>query len=142
MSGKVEEVKLKISSNKVVVYSKSHCPYCKKAKSALADAGLKDYVLIELDEINNGAAFQDALEKITGARSVSRVLFYGTSKNASILLPRSVDLVFLYLFKWIVTKKPVRVEFHFQVLNYSSRLLWFVHGQKLSNFVVHSKIYL
>ena len=90
MSGKVEEVKLKISSNKVVVYSKSYCPYCKKAKSALADAGLKDYVLIELDEINNGAAFQDALEKITGARSVSRVLFYGTSKNASILLSRSV----------------------------------------------------
>ena len=48
----------------------------------------------------------------------------------------------LYLFKWIVTKKPVRVEFLFQVLNYSSRLPWFVHGQKLSNFVVHSKIYL
>ena len=90
MSGKVEEVKLKVSSNKVVVYSKTYCPYCTKAKSALANAGLKDYVLIELDEMDDGAEFQDALQKITGARSVSRVLFYGTSENSPILLFRSV----------------------------------------------------
>ena len=71
MSGKVEEVKLQVSSNKVVVYSKTYCPYCAKAKSALANAGLKDYLLIELDEMDDGAEFQDALQKITGARSVS-----------------------------------------------------------------------
>ena len=67
---KVEEIKLKISSNNVVVYSKTYCPFCKKAKSALEDAGLKEYVVIELDEIEDGAAFQDALQQITGARSV------------------------------------------------------------------------
>lgn len=77
MSGKVEEVKLKVSSNKVVVYSKTYCPYCAKAKSALANAGLKDYVLIELDEMDDGAEFQDALKKITGASSVPRVFIGG-----------------------------------------------------------------
>lgn len=72
---KVEEIKLKVSSNKVVVYSKTYCPFCTKAKTALNDAGLKDYVLIELDQIEDGAAFQDALQQITGARSVGFVVW-------------------------------------------------------------------
>ena len=72
---KVEEIKLKVSSNKVVVYSKTYCPFCAKAKTALNDAGLKDYVLIELDQIEDGAAFQDALQQITGARSVGFVVW-------------------------------------------------------------------
>lgn len=67
---KVSEINLKVGSNKVVVYSKTYCPYCTKAKKAFADAGLKDYVLIELDQMDDGAEFQDALQKITGARSV------------------------------------------------------------------------
>lgn len=67
---KVEFVNLEVSKNKVVVFSKSYCPYCKKAKAALADAGLKDYKLFELDEQDDGDEVQDALLKITGARSV------------------------------------------------------------------------
>ena len=70
MAGKTEFVNLQVSGNKVVVFSKSYCPYCKKAKAALADAGLKEYVLLELDQRDDGDAIQDALLKITGGRSV------------------------------------------------------------------------
>ena len=38
-----------IKDNKVVVFSKSYCGYCRTAKSTLASAGLKDYKVIELD---------------------------------------------------------------------------------------------
>ena len=70
---KVKEINEKIRENKVVVYSKTYCPFCTKAKSALKDAGLKDFVLIEQDEKDwkdDAAAIQDALQEITGARSV------------------------------------------------------------------------
>ncbi|KAJ7351879.1 hypothetical protein OS493_034785 [Desmophyllum pertusum] len=68
-----------VKSSKVVVFSKTHCPYCTMAKSALKDAGLKqsDYLLIELDERDDGSAIQDALVKITGARTVPRVFING-----------------------------------------------------------------
>lgn len=77
MAGKAEFVNLQVSSNKVVVFSKSYCPYCKKAKAALSGAGLKEYTLIELDERDDGDEIQDALLKITGARSVPRVFIGG-----------------------------------------------------------------
>ena len=39
----------KIKTNKVMVFSKSYCPFCKMAKEALNDTGVK-YGLVELDE--------------------------------------------------------------------------------------------
>ncbi|PIK39638.1 putative glutaredoxin-1 [Apostichopus japonicus] len=42
-------VDAQIKNNKVVVFSKSYCPYCTMAKSALSDAGLKEYTLIEIE---------------------------------------------------------------------------------------------
>lgn len=67
---KADYVNLQVSGNKVVVFSKTYCPYCKKAKEALSNVGLKDYLLIELDEREDGDEIQDALKGITGARSV------------------------------------------------------------------------
>lgn len=69
-ASRIDFVNDRIKSNKVVVFSKVYCPYCTMAKSALKDAGLKDYFLMELDEVEDGAAIQDALQKITGARTV------------------------------------------------------------------------
>ena len=40
------------------------------AKSALKEAELKEYCLMELDEVEDGVAIQDALQEITGARTV------------------------------------------------------------------------
>lgn len=39
----------KVQNNKVMVFSKSYCPYCKMAKDALNSTGVK-YELVELDE--------------------------------------------------------------------------------------------
>lgn len=41
-----------ISDHKVVVFSKSYCPFCKMAKDALNSTGAK-FHLIELDERGN-----------------------------------------------------------------------------------------
>ncbi|GAB7321989.1 hypothetical protein MBLNU13_g03047t1 [Cladosporium sp. NU13] len=61
-----------IDSNAVAVFSKSYCPYCKSAKSLLSEMGAKAYIL-ELDQIADGAAIQDALEDITKQRSVPNI---------------------------------------------------------------------
>lgn len=92
----------KVKNNKVMVFSKSYCPFCKMAKEALGETGVK-YGLIELDErgmkliihagiltifsivnyfyppglADDGSAIQDYLLKLTGARSVPRVFIGG-----------------------------------------------------------------
>ncbi|XP_041465660.1 glutaredoxin-like [Lytechinus variegatus] len=66
-----------IRDNKVVVFSKTYCPFCKMAKTALENAGLQNYKLIELDENDNCDEIQDYLLNLTGARSVPRVFIGG-----------------------------------------------------------------
>lgn len=65
MSSK-SNIEAKVSANKVVVYSKTYCPYCTKTKSLLNSLGV-DYSLVELDNLNDGDDQQDALNEITGA---------------------------------------------------------------------------
>lgn len=69
-ASKIDFVNDITKSNKVAVFSKVYCPYCTMAKSALKEAGLENYFLMELDEVEDGSAIQDALLKITGARTV------------------------------------------------------------------------
>jgi len=61
-----------IEENSVVVFSKSYCPYCRASKTLLNELHAK-YFLMELDEVDDGAALQDALEEITGQRSVPNI---------------------------------------------------------------------
>jgi glutaredoxin 3 len=85
-----------IDENAVVVFSKSYCPYCKATKSLLAEKNAK-FFLMELDQVGkspfphsrlavlsanadfwcvcaeDGPALQDALEEITGQRSVPNI---------------------------------------------------------------------
>jgi len=61
----------------VVVFSKTYCPYCIKAKRALTAAGCKDFVVHELDERADGAEIQTVLGTMTGATSVPRVFVAG-----------------------------------------------------------------
>jgi len=68
-----EFVDVAIRDNKVVVFSKTYCPYCSKAKTALKSAGLSNYLLIELDKRDDGDSIQDYLLAITKGRSVPRV---------------------------------------------------------------------
>lgn len=61
-----------LAVHKVVVFSKSYCPYCKMAKEALKEIKA-DYHLIEIENRSDCDAIQDVLSKMTGARSVPRV---------------------------------------------------------------------
>ncbi|EIM92414.1 glutaredoxin [Stereum hirsutum FP-91666 SS1] len=63
-----------INGHQVTIFSKTYCPYCKRAKGLFAqeykDAEVK---ILELDELEEGSAIQDALEKMTGQRSVPNI---------------------------------------------------------------------
>eukprot|EP01100_Stratorugosa_tubuloviscum_P009074 TRINITY_DN37_c0_g3_i1.p1 TRINITY_DN37_c0_g3~~TRINITY_DN37_c0_g3_i1.p1 ORF type:complete len:139 (-),score=56.18 TRINITY_DN37_c0_g3_i1:56-472(-) len=65
-------IKKSISSNKVFVFSKTYCPYCKRVKSLFSQINLK-YGLLELDQHVLGNEIQQELGRMTGATSVPRV---------------------------------------------------------------------
>ncbi len=60
----------------VVIYSKSWCPFCAQAKQIFDDLGVA-YFALELDEIEEGADVQAALQGITGIRTVPQVFVKG-----------------------------------------------------------------
>lgn len=67
-----------IASNAVVVFSKTYCPYCAKAKKALADAGAKDVKVFELNAMGSqGAAIQQYIAEKTGRTTVPSVFIDG-----------------------------------------------------------------
>ncbi|KAL8828790.1 MAG: hypothetical protein Q9170_006446 [Blastenia crenularia] len=61
-----------IDDNAVAVFSKSYCPYCRASKTLLSEMGAKFYV-IEMDQVDDGADIQNALEEISGQRSVPNI---------------------------------------------------------------------
>mmetsp|Transcript_21713 Transcript_21713/g.34005 ORF Transcript_21713/g.34005 Transcript_21713/m.34005 type:complete len:170 (-) Transcript_21713:131-640(-) len=71
-----DEVKSAISDNKVMVFSKTFCPFCVKAKKTL-DSLSVDYEVMELDKRDDGPQIQDLMVDITGGRSVPRVFVGG-----------------------------------------------------------------
>ncbi|PGH17768.1 glutaredoxin [Helicocarpus griseus UAMH5409] len=61
-----------IADNSVVVFSKSYCPYCRATKDLLNEQGASFYTL-ELDQVEDGAAIQDALQEISSQRTVPNI---------------------------------------------------------------------
>ncbi|CAF3133199.1 unnamed protein product, partial [Rotaria sp. Silwood2] len=72
-----DKVKQLINNHKVIVFSKSYCPYCIAAKDIFAKYKLKDYKVVELDQIDNGSEYQNVLEKMTNTSTVPRVFIDG-----------------------------------------------------------------
>lgn len=72
-------VDAEIANQKVVVFSKSYCPYCSKAKRALQAAGAKDIMVVhELDHMDRkGGDIQNYLAHKTGRRTVPSVFVGG-----------------------------------------------------------------
>lgn len=50
MAATKQKVQSLIDDNKVVVFSKSYCPYCRATKSVLDEINA-DYTVLELDQI-------------------------------------------------------------------------------------------
>lgn len=67
----------------VVVFSKSFCPYCRKALEALSLAGVSEgsdkLLVIELTKHSNTQDIQSTLQQMTGRRTVPNVFVAGTS---------------------------------------------------------------
>eukprot|EP00540_Astrosyne_radiata_P002378 CAMPEP_0116829436 /NCGR_PEP_ID=MMETSP0418-20121206/4211_1 /TAXON_ID=1158023 /ORGANISM="Astrosyne radiata, Strain 13vi08-1A" /LENGTH=114 /DNA_ID=CAMNT_0004458437 /DNA_START=911 /DNA_END=1255 /DNA_ORIENTATION=- len=63
------------SSHKVVIFSKSYCPYCRATKALLR--GVEDVVVHELDQMHTGSLIQSELLRLTGQRTVPSVWVNG-----------------------------------------------------------------
>ncbi|KAK3181248.1 Glutaredoxin [Lecanicillium sp. MT-2017a] len=61
-----------IDENDVMVFSKSYCPYCRSTKQLLSSLDAK-FTVFEMDQEPDGADLQDALEDISGQRTVPNV---------------------------------------------------------------------
>eukprot|EP00879_Flechtneria_rotunda_P004852 GHRR01005126.1.p1 GENE.GHRR01005126.1~~GHRR01005126.1.p1 ORF type:complete len:150 (+),score=26.97 GHRR01005126.1:141-590(+) len=72
----VDDIKKTVADNKVVVYSKTYCPYCAEAKGLFQQLSVPAKV-IELDQVNGGADIQLSLQEITGRRTVPQVFVGG-----------------------------------------------------------------
>lgn len=61
------------STNQVVIYSKSYCPYCRATKQLFQRIPTAQLKVIELDREENGLAIQQVLLAKTGQRTVPNV---------------------------------------------------------------------
>ncbi|XP_053463848.1 glutaredoxin 2 [Nycticebus coucang] len=73
----MNQIQETISDHCVVIFSKTSCSYCKMAKKLFHDMNV-NYKVVELDMLEYGNQFQDALYKMTGDRTVPRIFVNGT----------------------------------------------------------------
>jgi len=76
MSAVKELVDTAVSENTVAIFSKTWCPYCRRAKTLLQSTPEikgEDIKIIELDERKDGDAIQEYLKEKTGQRTVPNV---------------------------------------------------------------------
>ncbi|EFN56863.1 hypothetical protein CHLNCDRAFT_14914, partial [Chlorella variabilis] len=63
-----------ITENRVVVFSKSYCPYSMRGKAVMRrHLGEGGVAVVELDERDDMAELQDELQHVTGGRTVPRI---------------------------------------------------------------------
>ncbi|CAE7211429.1 unnamed protein product [Rhizoctonia solani] len=98
----------KDGKKRIVIFSKSYCPYCLKAKAQIESfkgslsSSEKDQVevdIFELDERDDGSAIQDYLHKKNGQRTVPNI-YIGKEHigGSSDLAPYSNDKIKKILF--------------------------------------------
>jgi len=58
--------------HKLVLFSKTFCPYCRTAKNVLKATGFKFHA-VELDEAPNGAKMQKEISKLSGINTVPQL---------------------------------------------------------------------
>ena len=69
-------VKSKILEHPVVLFSKKHCPFCRKAKDLLYEVGAS-YYSVELDALESGPEIQQGLKTMTGQGTVPNIFIGG-----------------------------------------------------------------
>ncbi|GBF91717.1 glutaredoxin-C4 [Raphidocelis subcapitata] len=71
-----DSIRKTVADNKVVVYSKTTCPYCTRVKGLLAELKVPALV-IELDQTADGPDVQASMMDVVGRRSVPQVFIGG-----------------------------------------------------------------
>ena len=71
-----EQIDADVAANKVVVYSKSWCPFCVQTKNLLNQKGIQ-FKLVELDQTGDGDEIQARLLGKTGQRTVPNIFIGG-----------------------------------------------------------------
>ncbi|RDX66748.1 Glutaredoxin-C4, partial [Mucuna pruriens] len=71
-----------VTSHKIVIFSKTYCPYCKRAKAVFKELNQVPHV-VELDEREDGSKIQDILTNIVGRRTVPQVFVNGKHLGGS-----------------------------------------------------------
>ncbi|KAK5986746.1 Glutaredoxin CPYC type [Trichostrongylus colubriformis] len=78
---KDEDIAARISTDihkhKVVVYSKTYCPYSKKLKKLLSNYAINDLKIVELDKQKEMKAMQAVLKRISGRTTVPQLFIGG-----------------------------------------------------------------
>ncbi|KAJ0402579.1 hypothetical protein P43SY_006818 [Pythium insidiosum] len=69
-------VQAAIKSEKVLVFSKTYCPYCARVKALFEDLDV-DHEVVELDERPDGSDIQEILLSLTKQRTVPNVFIKG-----------------------------------------------------------------
>ncbi|KAG9304986.1 hypothetical protein G9A89_007389 [Geosiphon pyriformis] len=62
----------KIKNNFIVLFTKSYCPYCRKALETLGDLG-ENFENVVLDQMEDGQAIQDYLLQKTHQKTVPNI---------------------------------------------------------------------
>ncbi|KAG8957674.1 glutaredoxin [Tulasnella sp. 408] len=64
-----------IANHKVAIFSKTYCPYCKRAKELIKSFDLPDgeVEIVEIDIREDGSAIQEYLKEKTGQRTVPNI---------------------------------------------------------------------
>ncbi|XP_072171149.1 uncharacterized protein [Diadema setosum] len=62
-----------VQANRIMVFSKSYCPFCLKAKEVLQEVGVKNAEVLEIEERSDEQEIQDVLKDMTGVRTVPSV---------------------------------------------------------------------
>ena len=69
-------VKSEVESNKVTIFSKDYCPFCKKTKKVFNKLGV-EATIFELNKMDDGSDIQAALAEMTGQSTVPNVFIKG-----------------------------------------------------------------
>ncbi|KAJ3679233.1 hypothetical protein LUZ60_017244 [Juncus effusus] len=75
-------VRSTVKAHEIVIFSKSYCPYCRKAKGVFKELNKEAHV-VELDQREDGSEIQDALFEIVGKRTVPQVFINGKHLGGS-----------------------------------------------------------
>ena len=75
-SAVTDTIKAEIAANKVMMYSKSWCPFCVKAEQLLKSKG-KPFGIVQMDKVSNGEEIHTAVKALSGHRTVPAIFVGG-----------------------------------------------------------------